>query len=263
MGYLREAVAIQARASRCRAAWKPHLERSRAFIMKAAHTCSGHGTALVIGSGALFDVPLAELSGMFGRVLLADIVHPLSARWQARRFANVRLITVDVTGLAGHLAALPSRCFKTGMHASVRAPLSGPPGFGDTAQETSSPLFLEQRPDFTVSANILSQLPLLPLARLKQAGYTADELAQVRRTILTGHLEWLHRLPGLVSLIADTQWRVGAAKEDPLSGLDPQLLHLLENAPSGETWQWDIAPKPEAYPDRDVTHLVRACILKA
>ncbi len=201
LGYLREAVAIRARASRCRAAWRPHLERSRAFIMQAALQCHGHGTALVIGSGALLDIPLAELSGMFDRVLLADIVHPLSARWQARRFANARLVTVDVTGLAKHLVANPS-------------------DFGAFATKTSPSFFLEERPDFTVSANILSQLPLLPLARLKQTGCAPDELALVRSRILTGHLEWLNRLPGLVSLITDTQWRIGAAAENPLSALD-------------------------------------------
>lgn len=233
--------------------------------MKTAVRCPSRDTALVIGSGALFDIPLAELSGMFGRVLLADIVHPLSTRWQARRFSNVHLLTVDVTGILNHLPALPARF--------VQAPMASP-SFGTSTGQTSPPLrpdvpssgppltlFSNEHPDFTVSANILSQLPLSPLACLKRAGSSPDERRRIGRRILTDHLELLKALPGVVSLITDIQWRSGDAAKDLLHGLDSNLLQCAKSDLTSETWIWDIAPRPEAFPDKDVSHLVRACIL--
>jgi len=252
LGYLREAVAIRARALRCRTAWSPHLERCKAFILAATQRCARRETALVIGSGALLDIPLAELSARFRKVILADIVHPLSARWRARRFSNVRLVTVDVTGLLHRLPAL--------------SPL--PP----LAPVDPGQLFLDHAPDFTLSANVLSQLPLLPLTWLEHTGrHSPAELERTARAILQGHLDWLQRLPGTVGLITDVEWRIGEQAVSPLHGLEESLERSLEPGPEsrgqaaapGGAWTWSIAPRPEAYPDKDVVHLVRAGLVRA
>src|SRR5579871_6065867 len=77
MGYLYEAVAIRARAARCRAAWAPHQERTRALLRRSLARCPRRRKAVVLGSGACLDVPLAELAAAFGEVVLVDVVHPL------------------------------------------------------------------------------------------------------------------------------------------------------------------------------------------
>lgn len=253
LGYLGEAVAIRARARRCRTAWRPHLERCQAFVREAMAHCSRRDTALVIGSGALLDIPLEALAGSFRRVILADVVHPLSARWRAWRLPNVRLETVDVTGVLHQLPGLPS--------------------------PTPLALFMDAAPDFTLSANILSQLPLLPLARLEKTGrFTPDELDRAARDILQGHLDWLRGLPGTVCLITDVEWRTGDRVVRPLRGLE-QWLACVSEGGSGEMergldfrtqgilpeglWTWNIAPKPEAHPEQDVIHRVRACMVRA
>jgi hypothetical protein len=95
-GYLSESIAIMARERRCRRAWTPHLAASRRALLASAQRCRSHRVALLLGSGPLLDVPLAELSGLFDEVWLVDVVHPWPARRQARRHANVRLIEHDV-----------------------------------------------------------------------------------------------------------------------------------------------------------------------
>jgi hypothetical protein len=235
LGYLKEAVAIRARARRCRAAWAGHLARCRTAVLEAARSSPGRGLAQVLGSGALLDIPVEELSAMFDQVVLADLVHPLAARLRVRNLRNVSLRTIDLTGVLAEVdrGRLPGRV-PVDLHAGLETDL----------------------PDLTVSANIMSQLPLLPVKRLAATGlYRPEELKVVARGLLEEHLALLERMPGVVCLITDTAWRDGDSVQDPLQGIT-----LPEPT---ETWTWNIAPRPEAHPDRDVTHEVAAFIRKA
>lgn len=230
LGYLKEAVAIRARFARCREAWREHLANCRAAVLEAARGCPVRGTALVLGSGALLDIPVEELSAMFGRVVLADLVHPWSARLRVRKLANVRLDSVDVTGILEGVAA--GRC-----------PRPAPPD-----------LYRSLPPDFTISANILSQLALMPVKRLKATGACMPEdLAGFAARLQSAHLEWLRSFPGVVCLLTDTSWTDGVHEGHLLEGVDlPAPLR---------SWTWNIAPRPEAYPDRDVSHRAGAFVL--
>ena len=87
-------------AKRCRQAWASHLEATRRCILDAADSCSGGGTALILGSGACLDVPVAELAARFATVVLVDAHHPRQARRLAREHRNVRLVAADATGVA-------------------------------------------------------------------------------------------------------------------------------------------------------------------
>lgn len=72
------AVGLWARGRRQARAWAPHVARTRAGIL--GQMPPARGTVMVLGSGPLFDVPLAELCAAFGRVVLVDRAHPHSAR---------------------------------------------------------------------------------------------------------------------------------------------------------------------------------------
>ena len=86
MGYVREMKALRARRNRCRAAWRPHLERTRALVLEAAAQCERRRNALIVGSGLLYDVPLTELSRQFDSVVLVDMAAVIAvARPDARR----------------------------------------------------------------------------------------------------------------------------------------------------------------------------------
>ena len=95
LGYLREAIAIEARYRRHAERWRPHLEKS-----KAVSNSSRRRRAVVLGSGPLFDIPVEALADAFDVVELVDIVHPKRARQIAAGFANVELKTSDVSGAA-------------------------------------------------------------------------------------------------------------------------------------------------------------------
>ena len=177
------------------------------------------GTAIILGSGLLLDVPLKELAERFDRVLLVDVVHLRPVRKAVRRYRNVKLIEADVTGVIEPLyrgSDLPQPSFDPSHHEAV----------------------------FTVSLNLLSQLSLLPAQFAKRRGLISDDNTSFAKTITAHHLVFLRGLKGKVCLITETERLVnGVSNNDPLYGISlPQ---------PDKTWHWNIAPHPEAAPNDD------------
>ncbi len=227
LGLLRELVAIEARGRRCHKHWAPHLERSKSLIARSAEKAPGDRLAVVLGSGPLFDIPLETLAARFETVILADVAHLPRAGKRARKLGNARLAVLDVTGM-----------LERTMRAAAR-------GDGDlTVDEPTA--FLDLAPDFVVSANLASQLPL-PFARMlaRSANPAHREEAFARafsRSLIEAHFFWLSRFSGRVCLIADLTW-ISAdgdailAEKDALCGVRPPS--------GGERWLWDVAPRGE------------------
>jgi hypothetical protein len=228
LGYLSENIAIAARHRRCRSAWAEHLHRSRAAIMEAARHARGRRTAIVLGSGPLLDVPLAGLAGVFQSVILVDALHPLTARWQARRHANVGLVAADLTGALDALH-----------HWRVAEPLPTP-----------RPLALLQREDvdFVVSLNLLSQLGINPVEWIeKRAGPPGPAIAEAYAATLTrAHLDDLARCRASVCLVADVEWW----RQAPDGTVVERSSSIYDVPPPQaiEEWVWPIAPAPESDP---------------
>ena len=246
MGYVREQAGITASGSRSANSWRFHLEECKATILQAADHCHQQGKALILGSGPLLDVPLAELSRRFGEVVLADIVHLRRARKQARCYANVRLVQIDVTGVTKTTFDLARR----------RRPVSLPehrPGF-----------FLDEKFDLVASVNLLSQLPVIPRQYLTDGikGLSVETMDDFSRKLIENHLGWLARFPGVVCLITD-QERLEIGGSKVLSR--KKMLWGVDLPKGGRSWIWDIAPRPEIYRDKDVRHevIAFACFPKA
>jgi hypothetical protein len=228
MGYLYEAIAIRARAARCSAAWAPHQERTRAVIRKAMERCKKRGKAVVLGSGALLDVPLTELAAGFGEVVLVDVVHPLTAAWRRRHVPNVRTVTADVTGIA-------EAVYRVARDPNATLPRAEPDLFCNDGDV-----------DLVASVNLLSQLPYLPAEYLTRAGvHSPEAIESFARDVVAAHGRYLRRLPGVTTLIADVESLTVDGKgkvigrEDTLYGAPP---------PKGdEEWVWQLAPRPEAH----------------
>ena len=213
LGYVYETVAIEARYRRCRAAWASHLAHCHRAVQAATEACPGHGLAVVLGSGPLFDIPLEYLADVFAEVVLVDVFHPARARRRAAPLANIRLFEHDLLG------------FDAG---------------GDWQGAASAPGRWRQSlpaADLVVSANLLSQLPLQPAAHF---GLPGPEAAG---RVLQGHVDDLAGGGGAACLI--TEWRRRRfdrrgnlrTTEEPLSGLTlPRPL---------AQWDWHIAPLGE------------------
>lgn len=202
-GVAAEQAAIVARYLRCRTAWGPHLRRCRDVVLDGARRATDRRRAIVLGSGALLDIPLAALARLFGEVLLVDAVHPLHARLQALRLGNVALRTL-----------------------SLVAPDARPPAYRSWRAELPPA-------DYVVASMLLSQLPP-PRA--------ADPDAQWRRALIAAALGDLTRGDETLCVITETARTVrprhGPERhEDPLAGVTPPPACAdwdWELAPPGE-----------------------------
>jgi hypothetical protein len=236
MGYLRELRGIKARARRCWRAWQPHLERSKAVIRVAIEPCQQRRKAVILGSGLLHDVPVAEISAAFREVLLVDIVHPLKSWWPAWRYNNLRPVIGDVTGTAEEV-------FRVAKIAGAALP------------RTEPSLFLhDPEVDLVVSLNLLSQLPVIPTEHLTRAGaHLPDAIAAYGRWLIEAHLDYLQRFQCPVALISDVEKltvdRAGTVVERKSALRDVPLPWR------GEEWTWHLAPRPEA--DQNYSYIRR------
>ena len=218
-GYVRESVLLLSRSRRCRSAWAGHLERSRAAVIAACANLPRRRIAVVLGSGLLQDVPLAHLAERFEAVHLVDAVHLWPARRAVRAYPNVRLVAADLTGLSGGSASLHDLCAGADV-------------------------------DFVVSANVLSQLPILPLDR------PGPQPPDLGRRIVAAHLDGLAALAARVCLLTDVE-----QVEEDRAGRVTDRLDLLHGVRLGEPdrrWTWDLAPFGEAARDLRQRHHVQA-----
>ncbi|WP_029009991.1 hypothetical protein [Azospirillum halopraeferens] len=233
MGYLAEAVALAARHRRQRRAWAPHVAAARRFVADSAALAAPGGRALVAGSGLLIEIPLDTLADRFDEVVLLDLVHLHPVRRAVRRFANVRLVEADVTGVLGPLRAA----------LAAGAPLPQP--------EADRGPFPDGGFTFAVSCNLLSQIPLMPRDAIERR--RRDDGDAFARALASAHVAWLRRVAPVAGLFTDIEslW----LKDGALAGREDSLWGAALPPPD-RTWTWDIAPAPEEDRRLDLRHTV-------
>lgn len=244
LGYLGAAIGLQVRARRCRKAWAPHVEQARRAVAESISRSPGRGTALVLGSGLGLEYSLAHLAAEFRQVILVDVVHLPSLRWAIRRHPNVSLLRIDLSGAINGLASLPPTA-----------------NAGDLEQLAIAPPGLQAlTPDWVLSANLLSQLPLLPAAWLENHCPDIDAAAieAFGRRLMRQHLQWLDGFDASVCLIADAA--------QTLHDADGQVVeHINLAAPLGldmqsyTRWEWTLAPPGELPDGLSSRHQMLAC----
>lgn len=236
LGYRRDSVWLMSRARRCRAAWAPHLAASRAVMRASIATARGRDTAVVLGSGPLADVPLDDLAQAFRRVVLVDAVHPRPARRAIRAFPNVETLTADLSGamalMMGQAADLDPRL---------------------------PPVCAAPSTDLVISANLLSQLPIRPVARLEASRrglgpWTPSAGDAFGRRIVEGHLAALAGLAASVCLVTD----LDETEEDHQGRVHARhdLLYGVRLSQPEQAWTWELAPFGETARDRRLIHRV-------
>jgi len=184
MGYLHELIAMEGRYHRCRTAWRSHLEQTKSVIKDAIRQTVGSEKAIVLGAGILSDIPLHALSTHFRTVELVDICFLNVTKKQAQQYSNVNLRTADITGLAANL------------HTNAEIPA---PSIRDDPDLTEA--------DLLISANILSQLPVIPVLYLQKKNPELEqvELTAFERHIIENHIELLNRCPGTTCLVTEIE----------------------------------------------------------
>jgi hypothetical protein len=98
--HLGEAIGLWARGERQARAWAPHLSNSRGLIDTTIDDFARRRTVVVLGSGALFDVPIESLARTFSRVILVDRIHLSVIRPRVDRYGNVECQWRDLSPAA-------------------------------------------------------------------------------------------------------------------------------------------------------------------
>ncbi len=229
MDYLSEAIGMRNRYQRNRAAWQPHLENTRRFVIAAADGCRKRSRAVILGAGLLLDVPIEELTAMFEEVVLMDIVFLPEVRRVVKRFGNAKIVRHDVTNMA-------QRLHENTLH-GVRELPAATPGVP-----------IDEDTGFVVSLNILSQLWVVPrayaLRRLKHID--EEELDGWCRQVVESHHAFLTSLSCSVCLVADHEF-VKRDREGTIVGRASTVWGLTLPEPHA-SWTWNIAPMGERRP---------------
>ncbi|WP_420404040.1 hypothetical protein [Nisaea sp.] len=232
MGFLRECVGIESRYRRNRAAWAPHLDRSRNLILAAAERCENRDTVLIFGAGLLYDIPLSGLLARFDRIVLADLLFMGPARRAAGSNPRLELATLDVTN---SLQAL----------ADGRTDLSVPTAYLD-----------DPAISLVVSANVLSQLSIVPNEFLEERYGQAEEASEgLGRDLVRAHLDYLSSFACPAVLITD-ETRIVRDRTGAETGT-VSAVHDVPLPEGGDSWNWEICPLGEIDREHSVTHRVR------
>jgi hypothetical protein len=236
MGYLHQTIGINARIARNRTAWQPHLEQSRDFVLNAAANCPQRRKAVLMGAAVLHDLPVERLANLFDEVVLVDLFHLWPARWLTFTKAN---ITLQVCDLTASLDLLGQGTRKTGT----------PSAFLDDADV-----------DFVVSANIASQLPLIPMDWLARQ-FSVDEQTRhdLGQELVASHFRYLQKFTGTTCLISDSERLVLDETGAEISRTT--ALFDIVPPPATTSWTWDIAPLGETEPNRAISHIVIGAVL--
>ncbi|QWR76800.1 hypothetical protein [Candidatus Magnetomonas plexicatena] len=249
MGYLKEAIAIDARHKRCKSAWSSHLENSKNFIIKSVERCKNFRTVVVLGSGNLLDVPLSQLSEKFEKVILVDIVHLAKTLKIIRKFPNVDTLSCDITGVAEDIFNLTKN--RTQAHIELPEPA-----------KTNLPEIQDNRTDLVISLNILSQLTVMPREYILKNDACEDgsTLKRWEYNVLRAHLDALMATKTNVCLITDFEFIERNHRTQSVNQY--YTLTGIELPLPEKTWTWNIAPKGEISKDISIERKVAAYFIK-
>lgn len=210
-GYLYQSIALTYRAQRCRAFWDDHIQNCQSLIHDAVVSLKCKNRVLILGSGDLTDIPLNFLLENFLEIYLLDIVHPKAIQKLSKKFPHqVFLVEKDLN-------------------------------------ETDFNRLIEIKPDLTISANILSQLPLVELENKEKEKKRGDlEISIYKNQIWKNHLKLLQSLPGEVLMYTDISLIYRDTNGKKINEIE-SCENFMRNTPFKviKQWIWHLAPKGE------------------
>lgn len=227
MGYLKEAIAIEARVKRCQSAWQPHLDQCKSLIINEAKKLPVGSQVMILGSGGFHDVPIRRLLALKHQITCIDIIHLPKTK---KRFPEVTFKERDITGLNENIFD------------AIR---------NGTAFKPAGQWYLSQKPDLIISLNLLSQLPIKMNEYAETHNYKLEDA--FKEKVIKDHITWLKKQDTAVLMISDISRNY--LENEILLETVASLSDLGLPDPF-ETWVWDIAPKGEADRDINITHNV-------
>ncbi len=223
--------------------WQQHLQNTKSFISASA-AGKKNGTCLILGSGWCLDVPVKELAENFDTVILADIIHPRQVEHKYKKYSNVSFLTVDVTQILEPLYFYKSKDKR--YH-----------DFENDFNLLQSKDFINDiNPDYTVSANILSQLAYFPIQFIKKH-HLFNEIEQDKFKEL---LEKFHltSLPKGKSVVITDYYEYEYGMNGNLMNEKSRLSIPLEKEKIQKEWYWDFDLSGNYYTGNPVKFKVAA-----
>lgn len=233
-GYVYQNVSLKFRSRRCAKAWRGHNESSRQFVRDHLFRLQPP-SVMVIGSGLLLEVPIQDLLQMAQKIYLVDLVHAPEIRKLAAQNPKIELIEKDISCLLGFL--------QKG---------TGPFQIKNIPWKQLPPWDLPPV-DLVISANLLSQIPLMISEVLPM---TAETYARFARAVRDQHIERLLQQAPKVLLFADfeTHYLDRQGQTLKVESYDVDLKGLKLD----REWEWDISPFGETSKDYRIEMRVRA-----
>ena len=224
LGYLDETISMRRRYRRNKAAWQPHLDNTYAFVLALAEKTQNRNKVVILGSGLLLDVPLAELSTMFREVVLMDVVCLPEVRRQIKGYGNVSFIERDVTNIAERLYTNRQQ------------------GIHELPKVISAHSAIDKNAGLIISLNILSQLWVIPrtYAANQRPGLPHDQVEEWCRQIVESHYAFLRSLSCDVCLVADHEF-VKRDHGGSIISRASTVYNLVLPEPDA-SWTWNIVP---------------------
>lgn len=240
LGLLKESVAMEARYQRCQIEWQSHYSQCQQAILQTVNKTAVKNTIVILGAGSLRDIPLENLAKSFKRVILIDLLFLKQARNQVAKYPNIQLVEMDVTN---GLEAL----LNVGSIDEMLVHL----------YENSTKLEFDA--DCIISLNLVTQIPLVPVARMVKK-FNADpaKLEKFAKLLIQQHLDLLNAQKGVKCLIADREISECDKQGKEIDCFNPAWDVIM---PKVDTkWNWVAVPYKESSANVQKTHLVGCSI---
>jgi hypothetical protein len=220
MGYFSDQDGIMRRYIREADHWKAHIENTKAAIINST-LGKGKRKVAILGSGWLLDVPVQELSSIFGQVWLFDIQHPPQIKRKAGKLPNIQFVETDISGFAIAIYNMVRQKSKLPFSIDAIKPMFN---------------FDLNGFDLVVSCNVLNQLDILLLDYLKSSVKISSGMElQLRKLIQETHINLLPKSRSC--LISDVE-ELTTDKEDNIIYRKKLVYSDLLNTNAEREWIW-------------------------
>ncbi|MFM6929752.1 MAG: hypothetical protein ACKOX6_14885 [Bdellovibrio sp.] len=241
-GFLYSSIALRHRYRRCKKIWLPHLKNCQDLFLETVATLPSKKSVVVLGSAHLHEIPLHLLMDNFEQVTLVDVIHPLKHHLYAKRYSKLQLVTMDLTNSLDKIQELQNL-----------------DDLNKLAQDLAGQQLFHFNADLIVSANLMSQLALLPLdaveKKLKRE-LTLEEKDVICTQFAETHLKNLSGCHGVKLVYSDRE----VIYKDPqdkviYTGHYPVRFDGYKKL---KEWHWLLAPLKEASKDYAIEMKIEA-----
>lgn len=238
-GHLSQVISLIGRQKRCKKYWSSHLKHCHQTILEVAHSLKDTQHLLVLGSGPVHEIPLNELSFLFEKITLVDIVHLDEIKFKYRHLKNVHFVSHDISEI--------EEAVKKEKKLLSHLPQA----------------FLNETYSLVISANLMGQIPLHFEEYIQKHlpnVFAAQEVETFLENLAKNHFNYLKQFKARVLLYTDTETYF-YNKQNQILQTDCNYSFLSLPPPLKE-WMWEIAPIPEFTKEIGIRMKVQSFIIK-